>query len=505
MTNKEKTSMGSIFSYFTTSASTSPPATTNQSEYIISNPLHDRHEFLTTSTLPVIPVRISTVIVEVPHDHDAPPTHQDTYESNWPLFLQRVLRLRSKQEQEHPLEQRLLRFVKEVDRLCALTSLLLKSKAYHEYRRNVKEITADLQGGLGVDLDVDEDEFKVKTDSKEVEVEMRLLPVVDLPRTKYGKPYLPAIEEFSTRKCAQDRNVDKNNDRDLMMLMLQSPCISLSHHGHTVALATMQIDQDSCLNMMKNRDPKLMSTSISGEREKGDEKADIGIMMGLDLVVVDPNPRGGFSTFLSCFESCFTQNEWQCLINTGDVGTEFRSNGSDRMLQCSEFYCRWALKEAYIKALGFGMSLDMGSFEMRMLPNDTGSRCSRFSTLLSVENEYEQKIEQQCVKTHRIEVVANGRKGKFISYEQEMMGDTQSLQYWDCALLLLENGPHKKLPPNLDNNTPLEKRGQEHECKRILAYCVGPYSHSDQRSCAQLDRISRKDFKKLLKWHNCNA
>jgi len=378
----------------------------------------------------------------------------------------------------------------------------LKSKAYHDYRRNVTKIIADLQGEVNVDLDGDE--VKVKTDSKEVEVEMRMLPVVDLPRTKYGKPYLPAIEEYTTRKCAQDQNIDKNIDRELMKLMLQSPCISLSHHGHTVALATMQIDQDSCLNMMKNRDPKLMSTTSSGRCEKKGGKVDIGIMMGLDLVVVDPNPRGGFTTFLSCFESCFTQNEWRCLIDIGNGGTEFRSNGSDRGLQCSEFYCRWALKEAYIKALGFGMSLDMGSFEMRMLPNDTASRCSRFSTLLSVDNEYEQ-IEQHYVKTHRVEVVANGSKGKCISYEQEMMEDIQSLQYWDCALLLLENRPLEKLSPNLKNNTPLEKGGQEHEYKRILAYCVGPYSHSDQRSSAQLDRISRKEFKKLLRWHNCDA
>jgi phosphopantetheinyl transferase len=39
-----------------------------------------------------------------------------------------------------------------------------------------------------------------------------------------------------------------------------------------------------------------------------------------------------------------------------------------------EFYLRWAIKEAYTKALGLGMNVEFQSFEMRLMEvdGDTG-------------------------------------------------------------------------------------------------------------------------------------
>jgi len=91
-------------------------------------------------------------------------------------------------------------------------------------------------------------------------------------------------------------------------------------------------------------------------------------LVGLDIVTFeDFNPCLYQSTreFLQVFQSSFTNWEWNCILAVYE-------NGDGHMLR--EFYLRWAVKEAYTKALGVGMGCSFDSFETRMhLDADAGA------------------------------------------------------------------------------------------------------------------------------------
>ena len=80
--------------------------------------------------------------------------------------------------------------------------------------------------------------------------------------------------------------------------------------------------------------------------------------VGLDIVVFDPyNPRlyDSVQAFAEVFRSSFSAFEYDAI----------QTSGSDNSI-LEELYLRWAVKEAYTKALGVGLGFDFGSFETRM-------------------------------------------------------------------------------------------------------------------------------------------
>ena len=163
------------------------------------------------------------------------------------------------------------RYVKAPDKYMALTSLLLKSQAFY--------LT---HGSLAQEL-----------------------PVIDLPRTHRGKPFIPV-----TVYASEDESIDYP--------------LSVSHQFPFCGVARF-------LRQTTNR------------------------MLGMDIVVFDSFNRELYDSdkdFVKVFRESFTDWEWR------------RIHSADNLL--IEFYLRWAMKEAYTKALGLGLHLDFSAFETRL-------------------------------------------------------------------------------------------------------------------------------------------
>lgn len=76
-----------------------------------------------------------------------------------------------------------------------------------------------------------------------------------------------------------------------------------------------------------------------------------GVEVGLDIVTFDEINCKLYSDeqeFVSVFRSSFSESEWDSIASSTTV--------------LNDFYMRWAMKEAYTKALGLGMSLEFNSF-----------------------------------------------------------------------------------------------------------------------------------------------
>eukprot|EP00536_Pseudo-nitzschia_multiseries_P005952 jgi/Psemu1/65347/estExt_Genemark1.C_1210055 len=98
------------------------------------------------------------------------------------------------------------------------------------------------------------------------------------------------------------------------------------------------------------------------------------LVVGLDIVVFEKlNTRlySSYDEFLEVFRDQFTANEWEnriCIQSAGaGAGTSHATATATAIAtppNVTEFYLRWAMKEAYTKAVGVGMGLRFGSFEI---------------------------------------------------------------------------------------------------------------------------------------------
>ena len=206
-----------------------------------------------------------------------------------------------------------MKFVKPRDRYLALGSLLLKSRAYHQ--QALFEENADRP-------ETSTGEGTVGTSSPSS------LALVELPRTKYGKPYI-------SRSCERaDFKVDEGSSHANVQ-----HTISISHQFPFVGLA------------------QLFQLKTQHQNRS--------LHVGFDIAMYeDPNPKLYATTcdFLEVFKDSFTSSEWGCIVDSSAAwfGRRRKSDEDRRR----EFYLRWAVKEAYTKALGLGLGHDFGKFEI---------------------------------------------------------------------------------------------------------------------------------------------
>ncbi len=212
-------------------------------------------------------------------------------------------------EQCSKVTETILRYVKLNDRWIQLTSLLMKSQLYHSSVINSNVICEGI--------------FSKK-------------PLILLPRTQAGKPYIPFDEK------------NKNS----------APLFNISHQYPFVGLAY-------------TNDPVYKDSEYS-------------LSLGLDIVVFDAYKEtmhlySSLGDFLDVFRQSFTPWEWTCIQDASLEKDNARNN--DKRIE--EFFIRWAIKEAYTKALGAGMSTNFSSFETRLRGADeTNTECEVFSATI---------------------------------------------------------------------------------------------------------------------------
>jgi len=146
--------------------------------------------------------------------------------------------------------------------------------------------------------------------------------VAILPRTKYRKPFIPM-------------NLIAGTDDEI-----PQTSISLSHQWSFVGLC--QIDHGLVFGQAVEENARQVKSLPHCK-------------VGFDIVVFEPpNPRlySSVREFAEVFQESFDRVEWQSIEN---------ANPSEHMLR--ELYVRWAVKEAYTKALGLGLS-QFNSFQL---------------------------------------------------------------------------------------------------------------------------------------------
>mmetsp|Transcript_25238 Transcript_25238/g.50505 ORF Transcript_25238/g.50505 Transcript_25238/m.50505 type:complete len:409 (-) Transcript_25238:23-1249(-) len=204
----------------------------------------------------------------------------------------------------------IMRYFKAHDQWTAFSSLLLKSIAFHRH----------------IDPNVP------------IDVAETTLPIIDLPRTKFNRPFLPQTLAEKTSTRVADEEVEESRE-SVMNVSHQFPYVCMIQKqgsDHTHASST-QLQYD---------------------------------MIGCDLVIFEARLNKYSPTitaFLESFVGCFTTSEWQAISN--DARSLPRSD--DSLLK--EFFLRWAMKEAYTKALGVGLNIDFDSFETRLIGHDVDS------------------------------------------------------------------------------------------------------------------------------------
>ena len=206
------------------------------------------------------------------------------------------------------ISKAVMRFVKPQDRYLALGSVLLKSRAYHQTLS-------------------EENEGRPESSTREGTTSSQSsLTLVELPRTKYGKPYISLVDKIDN--C----EVDDNGSSPSAV----QHTISVSHQFPYVGIARLP----ACSQMRS-------------------------LHVGLDIAMYEaPNPKlyATSSEFLQVFKDSFTPTEWGCIVDSSAAwfGRRRKSDEDSRR----EFYMRWAAKEAYTKALGLGLGHEFGSFEI---------------------------------------------------------------------------------------------------------------------------------------------
>lgn len=202
------------------------------------------------------------------------------------------------------------KFVQLKDRYAALASLLLKSRACHQdheeqeeeqTRRAANPATDEANGDNGIGGGL-----TVRRSRKRA--------LVRLPRTCHGRPYLPDPTSGAFR----------------------SP-LNVSHQHPVVGIVRV------------------------ARGAPWSPQASAALNVGLDVVMFDPYPsqiyRSASDFVLGAFREHLTPHELELLRSL--FGDDINS-----ALALREFYLHWAVKEAYVKALGVGLGYDFGSFHV---------------------------------------------------------------------------------------------------------------------------------------------
>ncbi|OEU06816.1 hypothetical protein FRACYDRAFT_253111 [Fragilariopsis cylindrus CCMP1102] len=220
----------------------------------------------------------------------------------------------------------------------------------------------------------------IQTQDKYTSFVSLLLKIIDLPRTKYKKPYIPLPNDYwssssssssrmydnsdeSTVKviCAANNNNNNEEEENESNSRIQEEDIfsfSISHQFPFVGMAQIAMHHHDSDHDHDHDDQKKLMTPLAPP------PAATARIVGLDIVTFDDAIikrlySNSLDEFLNVFRDSFTKNEWN--IGIQDPTLLSNNNNNNRL---KEFYIRWSMKEAYTKAIGIGMGLEFKSFEI---------------------------------------------------------------------------------------------------------------------------------------------
>ncbi|KAL7520294.1 hypothetical protein ACHAWX_006462 [Stephanocyclus meneghinianus] len=383
-----------------------------------------------------------------------------------PLDMASGRKLESTEQTRDKVHKSIVRFVREPDRWTALASVLLKSMAFH---RSIQTLPCTFQGFI--------DESAVGAEK------FQWLPIVDLPRTNYNRPYLPHLTPQTTNKSPEtiksslDTSEKATGENENL-----GAKISVSHQYPYVSI--------------------VQSSST--------------LKVGLDLVVFQYQKNEYIPTihdFLKAFETSFTSWEWERIQYCRDSNTIFRKRRSrSDESKLREFFLRWSIKEAYTKALGLGMHIDFSSFETRLHGIDdiknTDTKESIWDTVMSGINTTSSRSLQSTIQKKSHE--RTSRKYVEFQHQYSVLGEIVYLPHTSKKYTENEVWEVIFVPIPVDEDethTTLKRDLKWSACDACACICRGPMfrrknllsSDSDDRAPVMIEHVEILDLINLHK------
>ena len=285
------------------------------------------------------------------------------------------------QQQSHcdTMKKSILQYHINTDKWVGFTSTLLKSLAYH---RSIIDHRYDKLVRHDNHNDIVQQSSQQRSYSA--------LPIVDLPRTKYNRPYLPRVIAYNSRmsnnasssSLYHNNNSSSSSSRGGVDENWYS-CMNITHQYPFICMVQQQQQQRRQHQQRRRRKDQSIVNN---------DKTISQLVVGVDVVTFHINLNTYTPTvrdFLNSLLHCFTTWEWNRIINTttkkqqrNSATTTTTTNNDNshqqqqRQQQRSdtssiyEFYLRWAMKEAYTKALGLGMEINFNEVEIRLFGID---------------------------------------------------------------------------------------------------------------------------------------
>ena len=285
------------------------------------------------------------------------------------------------QQQSHcdTMKKSILQYHINTDKWVGFTSTLLKSLAYHRSiidHRYYKLVRRD-----------DHNDIVQQSQQRSYPA----LPIVDLPRTKYNRPYLPRVTTYNSSmsnnassSSSSSLYHDNNNNNSSRGGVDENwySCMNITHQYPFICMVQQQQRQHQQQQRRRRRKNQSMVNN---------DKTLSQLVVGVDVVTFHINLNTYTPTvrdFLNSLLHCFTTWEWNRIINTttkkqqrnSATTTTTNNDNSHRQQQQQqlrsdtssiyEFYLRWAMKEAYTKALGLGMEINFNEVEVRLFGID---------------------------------------------------------------------------------------------------------------------------------------